>query len=146
MLSLCQAVTNDTFKLKNATNLRDIGVRVKPKDFGVIQGWQWLDVFKVLIQGFAQGDFIPSIKTERWFKHLLTEPDLNGTENRRNKSDEQLMKTPTTKEEGSLYFHFNRFFYWAWKYINKTTDRIISTCVRKRGRPWHKNSEAQASA
>jgi hypothetical protein len=61
---------------------------VKPKDFWVIEGWQRLDELKILVQGFAYGDFVAGVKTERGLKHLLTEPDLCG-EGKEKKIDEK---------------------------------------------------------
>lgn len=91
---------------KRARSLRDVGIRVKPKDLRVVEGGQRLDVLEILVQRFADRDFISGIKAKRWFKHLLTEPDLNGRENRRNIIDKHLNENCYWKRERVALFPF----------------------------------------
>lgn len=107
MRSYCQAELQMTpSSFKRAGSLRDVGIRMKPKDLRVVEGGHRLDVLEILVQGFADGDFISGVKAKRRFKHLLTEPDLYGRENRRNKIDKHLNENCYWKRERVALFPF----------------------------------------
>lgn len=91
---------------KRARNLRDVGIWVKPKDLGVVEGGQRLDVLEVLVQGLAEGDFISGVKAKRRLKHLLAKPDLHGREKRRNKVDKHLNENCYWERERAALFPF----------------------------------------
>lgn len=58
------------------TYLRNICIRMETKDLWAVHGREWLDVFKILVQGFAHWNFISSVKTEIAVKDLFIKPYL----------------------------------------------------------------------
>lgn len=65
--------------------LRNIRIRMQTKDLWAIHGREWLDVFKILAQGFAHWNFISSVKTESAVKHLFIKPHLHKIQRKKHK-------------------------------------------------------------